>query len=552
MSAHTGQPGRLMRHVLLSLPVARARARGRSGPLACSGSAGLLPAGPHAGPDPGTPRCSTAGAVAVAAHQDLRLAAGPRTPIRPSRPRGASCSAAGPAAANPRCASRSSPHSACCARCAEAVDERRPPVQYFCALCSARWGAVAQATATSFGRRTRLDAQARSFYRSAACSRKIRRRNRPTDAAQRAPLMLEHHCRSLSTAAGGRRIRRTNDRRGGKSCSQQHLPPGRSAPHRCIQRYKDSGGDGSASVSETRVNFRERQRQAHRRHLLDHLEAELARWATPPRMCQSKRVARCAAPAAMASTSRWAQGLAARRQGDQGRRALRRQVPRHGNDDTLSAEDMALGYKQMIRVEQAWRDMKSTLDMRPVFHWAPHRIHSHVAITVLSLLLERTVEQPAPTPAQRLDSLRRIQLAQLLSPHALSGRSPNRRRRRQVLEILADQASAARSSLPDTGKPHRYTPFGMGRKVVVQRDLRGVSLGTVKAGPSAVVNSSDSGYCTLAQRRRTYQPMCARSPDTLLAFEMNGALLAVVQRFPHASWCPAGPHVLDQVVTDVT
>ena len=53
---------------------------------------------------------------------------------------------------------------------------------------------------------------------------------------------------------------------------------------------------------------------------------------------------------------------------------------------------MALGYKQMIRVEQAWRDMKSTLDMRSVFHWAPHRIHAHVAITVLSLLLERTVE----------------------------------------------------------------------------------------------------------------------------------------------------------------
>jgi hypothetical protein len=40
----------------------------------------------------------------------------------------------------------------------------------------------------------------------------------------------------------------------------------------------------------------------------------------------------------------------------------------HGNDDTLSAEDMAPGYKQLMRVEQAWRDVKSTLDMRPVFH----------------------------------------------------------------------------------------------------------------------------------------------------------------------------------------
>jgi hypothetical protein len=79
---------------------------------------------------------------------------------------------------------------------------------------------------------------------------------------------------------------------------------------------------------------------------------------------------------------------------------------------------MALGYKQMIRVEQAWRDMKSTLDMRPVFHWAPHRIHAHVAITVLSLLLERTVEHACGDTWRNVsDRLRRIQLAQLLSPH---------------------------------------------------------------------------------------------------------------------------------------
>ena len=89
----------------------------------------------------------------------------------------------------------------------------------------------------------------------------------------------------------------------------------------------------------------------------------------------------------------------------------------HGNDDTLSAEDMALGYKQLMRVEQAWRDKKNTLDMRPVFHWAPHRIHAHVAITVLSLLLERTVEHAcADTWRNVSDRLRRIQLAQLSGP----------------------------------------------------------------------------------------------------------------------------------------
>lgn len=34
----------------------------------------------------------------------------------------------------------------------------------------------------------------------------------------------------------------------------------------------------------------------------------------------------------------------------------------------LSAEDIALGYKQLLEVERGWRDMKSTLDLWPVFH----------------------------------------------------------------------------------------------------------------------------------------------------------------------------------------
>jgi Transposase DDE domain len=62
------------------------------------------------------------------------------------------------------------------------------------------------------------------------------------------------------------------------------------------------------------------------------------------------------------------------------------------NDDTLSAEDLALGYKQLMRVEQCWRQMKSGLRMRPVFHYRPWRIQAHVSISVLALLLERVAE----------------------------------------------------------------------------------------------------------------------------------------------------------------
>ena len=62
------------------------------------------------------------------------------------------------------------------------------------------------------------------------------------------------------------------------------------------------------------------------------------------------------------------------------------------NDDTLTPEDLALGYKQLMRVEQCWRQLKSGLKLRPVFHRRPWRIHAHVTITVLSLLLERIAE----------------------------------------------------------------------------------------------------------------------------------------------------------------
>ena len=62
------------------------------------------------------------------------------------------------------------------------------------------------------------------------------------------------------------------------------------------------------------------------------------------------------------------------------------------NDDTLSAEDLALGYKQLMRVEECWRSMKSGLKMRPVYHWMPHRIEAHVKLCVLGLLLERIAE----------------------------------------------------------------------------------------------------------------------------------------------------------------
>jgi transposase len=61
-------------------------------------------------------------------------------------------------------------------------------------------------------------------------------------------------------------------------------------------------------------------------------------------------------------------------------------------DLTLSAEDVALGYKQLLEVERAFRTMKNTLELRPLHHRLPERIRAHVLLCWLGLLLVRVTE----------------------------------------------------------------------------------------------------------------------------------------------------------------
>ena len=63
------------------------------------------------------------------------------------------------------------------------------------------------------------------------------------------------------------------------------------------------------------------------------------------------------------------------------------------NDDTLTPEDVGLGYKAMMLIEACFRRLKTTgLRIRPVYHWTAHRIASHVKLCVLALLLQRAAE----------------------------------------------------------------------------------------------------------------------------------------------------------------
>jgi len=83
-------------------------------------------------------------------------------------------------------------------------------------------------------------------------------------------------------------------------------------------------------------------------------------------------------------------------------------------DPSLSAEDVALGYKQLLEVERAFRTLKTTLELRPLYHRLPERIHAHVLLCWLALLLVRVAEQESGATwtkmREELEAIARVDL----------------------------------------------------------------------------------------------------------------------------------------------
>jgi transposase len=185
----------------------------------------------------------------------------------------------------------------------------------------------------------------------------------------------------------------------------------------------------------------ERQRK-HREQVLRELEAELASLGGLKGEGHSRRACQLRASGRygryLGETKRHGLRVDPRRVAEIARRDGKFVV--HSNDDTLTAEDMALGYKQLARVERAWRDMKGVLRMRPVFHWAPHRIHAHMGIVVLALLLERAAEHACQDTWRNIrDDLKTIELARLSTPDGEVWQTteprPEARKRLESLQI---------------------------------------------------------------------------------------------------------------------
>jgi hypothetical protein len=87
------------------------------------------------------------------------------------------------------------------------------------------------------------------------------------------------------------------------------------------------------------------------------------------------------------------------------------------SDPDLTAEEIALGYKNLREAERSFRDLKTTLELRPVFHRLEHRIRAHIIVCWLALLLIRIAERASGHSWRRIQTeLQRLHLVTLAGP----------------------------------------------------------------------------------------------------------------------------------------
>jgi len=84
-------------------------------------------------------------------------------------------------------------------------------------------------------------------------------------------------------------------------------------------------------------------------------------------------------------------------------------------DLDLPAEEIVKRYKELAEIERGWRTLKSSLLLRPVYHWTERRIRAHIFICVLALQLERWMRNRLQTISvpKALQSLQQIKVGEL-------------------------------------------------------------------------------------------------------------------------------------------
>lgn len=112
------------------------------------------------------------------------------------------------------------------------------------------------------------------------------------------------------------------------------------------------------------------------------------------------------------------------------------------NSRDLKAEDIAAGYRTLVEVEEAFREIKSFIRIRPIRHWAELRVRGHVFICVLAYLIEKLIERTLKENA--IDLTAKAALEELSSLKAVVNELMGRKLRKRT-EITPEQSRIYRA-----------------------------------------------------------------------------------------------------------
>lgn len=62
-------------------------------------------------------------------------------------------------------------------------------------------------------------------------------------------------------------------------------------------------------------------------------------------------------------------------------------------DTRLAPSEAATSYKSLWQVERTFREVKSGLDLRPIYHYTENRIWGHIMVCFLAIVLETALRR---------------------------------------------------------------------------------------------------------------------------------------------------------------
>jgi len=93
------------------------------------------------------------------------------------------------------------------------------------------------------------------------------------------------------------------------------------------------------------------------------------------------------------------------------------------SEKNMTATDVMEAYHTLWKIEESFRIMKTTMEVRPIFHWRPKRIRGHFVLCFLAFLMERKMElllknekdEVISSPQRIQEALNTMQLAAVVT-----------------------------------------------------------------------------------------------------------------------------------------